>query len=180
LEKSDCGLLPAAVQTIPSPLPAHSHQPERLTWRSAVRRGSFYWHFNNRQELLDSLLEYWEREMTDAAIILARQSQAQPKARILVLMEAVMAGNMARYDLPVWAWAQSDSKARRVFNRALRKRFEFSAWMFEEAGFSAEQAKIRGHMMVTYMMGESTLVRDRKAKSQQAIRKQHAILTAPE
>ena len=39
-----------------------------LAERLGVTSGSFYWHFKNRRELHDALLEYWEREMTDAAM----------------------------------------------------------------------------------------------------------------
>jgi AcrR family transcriptional regulator len=151
-----------------------------LAKRMGVTTGSFYWHFSNRQALLDALLAYWERELTDMAIVKAREANVTPEERILLLMETVMVGNIARYDLPIWAWAQSDSNARRVFNRVLKKRFTFAAWLFEEAGFTPEQAKTRGRLMVTYMMGESTLVRDKEARSKQAIRLKHAILMSPE
>jgi AcrR family transcriptional regulator len=145
-----------------------------------VTTGSFYWHFKNRRELLDALLDYWEREMTDVAIDAAKQFEGSPTARILQLMETVTAGNLARYDLPIWHWAQSDAKARRVFNRVLKKRFEFAAWMFAEAGFSPEQAETRGRMLVTHMMGESTLIPGSMAKRKESLRLKHAILTAPE
>jgi AcrR family transcriptional regulator len=151
-----------------------------LAERMGVTTGSFYWHFSNRQELLDALLAYWEREMTDMAIVKAREANTTPEERILLLMETVMVGNMARYDLPIWAWAQSDDNARRVFKRALKKRFTFAAWLFEEAGFSIEQAKTRGRLMVTYMMGESTLVADSLSKDKKLLRLKHAILMSPE
>lgn len=145
-----------------------------------VTTGSFYWHFKNRRELLDALLDYWEREMTDAAIDRAKHFAGSPIDRILGLMEAVTSGNLARYDLPIWHWAQSDPVARRVFQRVLQKRFSFAAWMFSEAGFSSDQAEIRGRMMVTYMMAESTLVPGSLANRRDYLKLQHAILTAPE
>jgi len=145
-----------------------------------VTTGSFYWHFKNRRELLDALLEYWESELTDAAIEAAKQYAGAPRDRILSLMEAVTAGNLARYDLPIWHWAQSDTNANRVFTRVLKKRFTFARWMFSEAGFSREQAEIRGRMMVIYMMGESTLIPDSMAKRKEFLKLKHAILTAPE
>lgn len=144
-----------------------------------VTTGSFYWHFKNRRELLDALLEYWEREMTDAAITFALEFDGSATDRILFLMEAVMEGNLARYDLPIWQLAQSDESARRVFERALEKRFAFSSKLFEEAGFSPDQAAARGRMMVAYMMAESTLIKDPTAKTREAIRTKHAILTTP-
>ena len=106
-----------------------------------VTTGSFYWHFENRGELLESLLSYWERELTDSAIYAAKQYIGSPTDRILFLMESVTAGNLARYDLSIWLWAQSDINARRIFKRVLKKRFSFAAWMFSEAGFFPRAGK---------------------------------------
>jgi hypothetical protein len=100
--------------------------------------------------------------------------------RILFIMEEVTTGNLARYALPIWHWAQSDANASRVFKRVLRKRFSFAAWMFSEAGFSKEQAKVRGRMMVVYLMGEATLIPGSMAKRKEFLKVQHRILTAPE
>ena len=145
-----------------------------------VTTGSFYWHFKNRRELLEALLEYWEREMTDVAIEAAKQFEGAPGDRILYIMQAITQGNLARYDLPIWAWAQSDAKANAVFKRVLQKRFSFAARLFAEAGFSKEQARVRGRMMVVYLMGEATLVPDSMAKRKEFLKLKHAILTTPE
>lgn len=144
-----------------------------------VTTGSFYWHFKNRRELLDALLDYWELEMTDAAIEAARHAAVPPADRILGVMEAVTDGNLARYDLPIWHWAQTDAEANRVFQRVLKKRFSFAAWMFSDAGFTSEQAEIRGRMMVAYMMGESTLIPGSLANRRDNLKLQHAVLMAP-
>lgn len=153
---------------------------EPLATTMGVTTGSFYWHFKNRQELLHALLEYWEREMTDAAITAAREFPGSAMDRIRNLMETVMAGNLARYDLPIWHWAQSDRNVERVFKRVLRKWFSFATRMFSEAGFSAPQAAARGRMMVVYMMGELTLVPGSMPKRKDQLKLTFAILTAPE
>ncbi len=96
--------------------------------------------------------------MTDAAIEAARQFSDPPADRILLIMETVMLDNLARYDLPIWQWAQSDTRASHIFKCVLKKRFDFATHMFTEAGFSKQQAEICGRMMVIYMMGETTLI----------------------
>ena len=149
-----------------------------LAARMGVTTGSFYWHFKNRRELLDALLDFWERTMTDEAITEARAFDGPAQDRILFLMTAVMVGNLAGYDLPIWHWAQSDKGASKVFDRTLKKRFDFAAWMFRQAGFSKQQAEVRGRMMVVYLMGESTLVSDSVSTRTEQIRLKHAILTA--
>lgn len=147
-----------------------------LAERLGVTSGSFYWHFKNRRQLYDALLEYWEHEMTDAAIEAARRFDGPPEQRIWGLMEQVMSGGLARYDLAIWHWAQSDAKARRVFDRTLEKRFAFAAWMFRQAGFSRSQAEARGRMMVVYMMGESTLIPDEPGKRRRFLRLKYEVL----
>ena len=91
--------------------------------------------------------------MTDRAIEAAKGFKGSAKERIWRLMELMDTG-MAKYDLTVWHWAQSDKKAKEVFTRTIEKRFSFAAWMFEQAGFDVVQAKVRGRMMVVYIMGE--------------------------
>ena len=64
-----------------------------------------------------------ERPAVIRAIAEARNFEGPAEDRILGLMENVMTYNMARYDLPIWHWAQTDINAKRVFKRALKKRF---------------------------------------------------------
>jgi AcrR family transcriptional regulator len=147
-----------------------------LAAQLGVTSGSFYWHFANRPELYRALLDYWETEMTDKAIDAARRYSGSPEDRIWNLMEKVMDSGMAKYDLAVWHWAQSDGKAREVFSRAIEKRFAFAAWMFEQVGFDASQAEVRGRMMVVYMMGESTLLPGEPSDRKEGLRLKHQIL----
>jgi len=153
-----------------------AHLAEQL----GVTTGSVCWHFKNRRELLEAMLEYWEHEMTNVALEAAKRHPGPPAKRILDLMHTVMSKGLARYDLPIWQWAQTDASASRVFKRVLKKRFSTAAWMFSEAGFSREQAEIRGRMMVVYMMGESTLIPESMKKRKEFIKLKHGILTAPE
>jgi AcrR family transcriptional regulator len=139
--------------------------------------GSFYWHFSNRRELHEALLDFWEREMTDAAIVTAKGFEGTPLERILNLMVQVMETGMARYDLAIWHWAQIDESVQVILHRTLEKRFAFAAWMFKEAGFTKAQAEIRGRMMVVYMMGESTLVPGTPDKRRRQLRMKFEVLT---
>jgi len=144
-----------------------------------VTTGSFYWHFKDRRELLHALLEYWEREMTDVAMEAVKQFRGSPTDRILYLMENVTKRGLARYDLAILLWAQTDGDAARTFRRVLRRRFEFTAWLYSEVGFPKEQAEMRGRMTVVYMMGEATLVPDSVSKRVEHLRIQHELFTSP-
>jgi AcrR family transcriptional regulator len=147
-----------------------------LAKRLGVTSGSFYWHFKNRKELHLALLEYWERTMTDSVFDITTQYDGSPKERIWLLMENVMVAGLARLDLAIWHWAQSDATANTVYKRVLDKRFVFATWMFKEAGFGKTQAEARGRLMVAYMMGESTLISDSPEKRKKLLRVKYEIL----
>ena len=146
--------------------------------RLGVTSGSFYWHFKNLRDLLDCLLDYWEREMTDAIAEAAREFGGPPEDRILNLMLQVIEEDAAAYDPAIAVWAKKDPKAKKVFERTLRKRFDFARWMFKQSGFSDKQAGIRGRLMVAYLMGETAADLKSDANRKAMIREKYKVLTS--
>ena len=45
---------------------------DQLSRSLGATRGSFYWHFTDREALLTSLLDTWEREATDEVLPLVQ------------------------------------------------------------------------------------------------------------
>lgn len=127
-----------------------------LARRLELTSGSFYWHFKNIHELLDSVLDYWEFHLTDHIVRDAQEFNGTADDRILNLMLQVIREDAAISDHAISVWAKSNSKAQLTFKRTVNKRFIFAQWMFEQAGFSETKARARGRMMVTSLMGEAS------------------------
>ena len=147
--------------------------------RMGVTSGSFYWHFKGLRDLLDSLLEFWERELTDAIIVKAKTLGGSPEKRILDLMQQVIEHNAAVHDHAISVWARSDPAAQEIFDRTIQKRFDFARWMFKKAGFSDRQAAVRGRLMVAYLMGESSTSLKSNTKWKDIVRKEFEVLIRP-
>ena len=147
--------------------------------RMGVTSGSFYWHFKGLRDLLDSILEFWERELTDAIIVKAKSLGGQPEKRILDLMQQVIEHNAAVHDHAISVWARSDPAAQEIFDRTIQKRFDFARWMFKKAGFSDRQAAVRGRLMVAYLMGESSTSLKSNTKWKDIVRKEFEVLIRP-
>jgi AcrR family transcriptional regulator len=62
---------------------------ERLAKRLNASKGSFYWHFSDRSDLLSALLDLWEKDFT-AQLIANVASLPTPRARLLALAEEVL------------------------------------------------------------------------------------------
>ena len=147
--------------------------------RMGVTSGSFYWHFKGLRDLLDSLLEFWERELTDAIIVKAKTLGGSPEKRILDLMQQVIEHNAAVHDHAISVWARSDPAAQEIFDRTIQKRFDFARWMFKKAGFSDRQAAVRGRLMVAYLIGESSTSLKSNTKWKDIVRKEFEVLIRP-
>jgi len=144
--------------------------------RLRLTSGSFYWHFKNVQDLLDEVLIYWERHLTDDIIAGAQNFSGSPEDRILNLMLQVIREDATTYDQAISVWANSNKAVRNVYRRTIKKRFQFAAWMFEQVGFPEDDACTRGRLFVTALMGESSSNLKADPHWEQIVRREHALL----
>jgi AcrR family transcriptional regulator len=119
-----------------------------------VTRGSFHWHFNNRDEMLEALLDYWDHEMTEKVIDQINQLEADPEEKIREVAHLVVRTGRNHYDPAVRAWALADPLAREAVQRVDEKRVGVLSGLFREAGFSDEEARDRSGQLAIYLMGE--------------------------
>ena len=83
---------------------------EPLAEDLGVTKGSFYWHFKDRPDLLDAVLEEWEA--TDTRLIDAAVEPGTPAERMSRFVELITASarnpDQAAVESAVLAWAQVD------------------------------------------------------------------------
>jgi AcrR family transcriptional regulator len=132
---------------------------ERLAGDVGVTKGSFYHHFRGRDALLDALLDYWSRQMTDAEFeriqtLRGGDAKVALRARLVALAEDVLEKGMGRYDPAVRAWARHDRKVAGVVAQVDRRRVKALAGFFEEGGFTPAEARTRARTFYTFLLGE--------------------------
>ncbi len=144
-----------------------------------VTKGSFYWHFKDRGEFLDGLLEYWETEMTDKIASHVKDAEGEPKRQLLALLEHIVRQEINRYDAAVRAWALYDKRATAVVRRVDERRLAYCRQLFLDMGFSAEQAEIRSRMSYFYVVGEYSAVMAKPTHVERLahVRLRHELLT---
>ncbi|HSV60006.1 MAG TPA: TetR/AcrR family transcriptional regulator [Variovorax sp.] len=124
-----------------------------------VTRGSFYWHFKDRDDLLNRVLLGWQDEQTEQIIARYRKQGVHAAALIRDLVELPSHGRAAikgaSVELAIRAWARRDEMARRVVDAVDAKRLVYLEECFSELGFAEPQAKSRAFLLYCYMQSES-------------------------
>jgi len=150
-----------------------------LAQKLRVSRGSFYWHFEDRQDLLTSMLDWWDRKMTDTVIELGEAGYASPQKRLMAIAEHILGADLNRYDAAVRSWADGDNEAKKALRRVNRKRLDYVSGLFEEAGFTPTEARARGDLLAVYLMSEGAIHMDETLDSRlRLVRRQVRSLTS--
>jgi AcrR family transcriptional regulator len=127
---------------------------ERLAGDIGLTKGSFYWHFRDRGELLAALLDYWASEMTEAEFERVRAVRGGLAARLRTLAEDVLEKGLGRYDPAVRAWGRTDRKVAAAVAQVDRRRIKALTALFEEGGFDGAEAAARARLFYTFLLGE--------------------------
>ncbi len=132
---------------------------EPLATRLGATKGSFYWHFANRDALIEAAVLRWEREHTEAVIGLIN-AQPGPLARLRLLVGLVLRSTVLEEDgsieLAMLATADHPHVAP-VLARVTERRVAYTAGLFAALGWPPEEARRRGLLAVTAYLGYAQL-----------------------
>lgn len=138
-----------------------------------VTRGSFYWHFKDRDDLLMSVLKAWRDAATEQLIDRFERRHVEPRVLVAELMSLPFRGRSARraarIELAIRAWARHDDTARQALDDVDSRRIAYIAQCFSALGFSIPEARARGFALYAWEVGESMLIRQ-DGKGQKAER----------
>ena len=124
---------------------------EVLARELGVSKGSFYWHFRDRQDLLDKALAAWEQREIDSLDIEAGAGGAATRwARIV---QATADPTRIQLEASVRSWARRDEQvARRVASVELKKA-ALIASVLEDVGFTRAAAEAWSEVALLLCLG---------------------------
>nr|AIA17039.1 Bacterial regulatory proteins, tetR family [uncultured bacterium] len=118
-----------------------------LAARLGVTKGSFYWHFQGRAELLAAALTRWEQGATTEAMK-GLDAVADDRRRLELMLEAASQPPRSRSLYAALAEAAEDPVVRRTLNRVATARIGYLEKCYTQLGFSPAQA--RSHAVFAY------------------------------
>lgn len=124
---------------------------EALAKDLGVSKGGFYWHFDNRQALIDEMLSAWEKAGTDDVIATADEGPADPRARLRRLFElAPSARSLFAVELALRDWSRRDRDVARLMRRVDRRRMDYLRSLF--AQLCADEEDVEARTMLAYSL----------------------------
>jgi AcrR family transcriptional regulator len=138
---------------------------EKLARQIGVAKAGFYWHFRDRDDLLEHMLAYWAHEFTEVVTANLEVLDLPPRQRLLAIMKMVDKYNLARFDVHFRSWAKNDPKAARGVRKVIRARMDTVRGLFSELGFAGDDLEMRTHLFVCYGSNDSDLFGGRSGTS---------------
>ena len=137
---------------------------EVLAKNFGVTKGSFYWHFKDRQDLIDGVLETWrDGRIRD----IDKQTGASPgseREQLLHLIDVYGATRNRKgisIELAVREWARRDAQAAAIVEEVDTWRLECTRQLFVRRGLSDAEAKSRSLLLYAYVFGQSLMACER-------------------
>ena len=133
---------------------------EVLAKRCGVTKGSFYWHFKDRQDLLGAVLDYWKegriRDIEKITAITPGKEREQLHFAIEVYGASRNRKGMA-IELAVRDWARHDPHAAAFVEAVDLYRLECTRKLFVATGMSDAEAKSRSLLLYACVFGLSLM-----------------------
>ena len=132
-----------------------------LAGQLGVTRGSFYWHFRDREDLLRRVLQAWSERSTAQLTKRLETARDDPREQLRDVISLPFRGRAAvraaRIELAIRAWARRDAMARQAVDESDASRIGYHAEIFQALGFAPEEAAMRAFLLYSYEVAESLL-----------------------
>ena len=149
----------AAIDEVREERGVHGIRIARLARRLGVTPGSFYWHFESRQQLRDRVLRHWMAMMSRTDVKEGRRGVAALRALPLTLAKM----RLPELDVAMRAWARKDPAVAAAVKKADDVRIGRLEGMFQAAGIGEKSSALRARALFWIHLGSHGAPPDQRA-----------------
>ena len=133
---------------------------ESLAKHLGVTKGSFYWHFKDRRDLIDAVLDDWRAgRIRD----IRKQTATEPGGELAALRHTIEVYAAARnrkgisIEAAIRIWARQDANGLAVVEEVDAERLECTRRLFLALGLPPAEAAARSALLYAYVFGFSMM-----------------------
>jgi AcrR family transcriptional regulator len=132
---------------------------EPLAKALGVTRGGFYWHFADRDALLEAMLDAWEKMTTEEVAESLDSSGGDPSAKLRRLF-ALTSPRVVKVDLAIRDWARRDQAVAERLRRIDNRRMTYLRALFGAFGDDSGQVEARCLLAFSLLIGNHYIAAD--------------------
>lgn len=141
-----------------------------LCIRQNVTRGSFYWHFEDREDFLNGILEHWRTRETVGIIYQVEENGGNPYQQLAYLFTLANSGEIDfNTELAIRVWARSQKEAAKLVKQVDEDRINYMAGKLRKIGASEADARMRAFFLYSLIFGEA-MIRSQESKPERNAR----------
>lgn len=125
--------------------------------RIGTSKGSFYWYFQNRDDLLRAALERWHQLATEDVIVAVEASSDDPREKARLLIARVTASSIAHPGQLQLLGAVDNPLVAAALDRATTRRIDYIAELLRAAGHTRAVAARRARLAYATYLGHAQL-----------------------
>ena len=135
---------------------------DELAKRLGVTKGSFYWHFDSRERLLQAVLETWRARTTGEIETFIKHSAGSPAGRIGRLLRIAIRNRPdvpgGPLELSLRDWARRDERVRKIIEEVDAERIAVLVRLYRDAGLGEQEAADAARAQMAYTIGARMLL----------------------
>jgi AcrR family transcriptional regulator len=115
-----------------------------------ISKSGFYWHFKNRDDLLEEMKKYWTGRYSEQIILEVSSLNSLPAEKLLRAVQEIRGQQSARYDLAFALWAKRKPSVRKLVDQIRDIRIAFIKGILVDAGHSGKELEARSRLFIVY------------------------------
>jgi AcrR family transcriptional regulator len=141
---------------------------ESLAVSLGVSKGGFYWHFKDRQALLEEMLDTWEKTVVESVIANIESQPADPRAKLAQLFEMARSVDFA-VELALRDWARRDRDVAERMHRIDNRRMEYLRSLFGQLCADEDDVEVRSMLAFSLFIGSYFIAAEHHGKTRSEV-----------
>jgi AcrR family transcriptional regulator len=125
---------------------------EALAASLGVSKGGFYWHFKDRQALLEEMLDAWEQAGTEEVIARVDGGPGDPRSKLRQLFALSPSADFA-VELALRDWSRRDGGVAERLHRVDSRRMAYLRSLFGQLSLDEDDVEARSMLAYSLLIG---------------------------